>query len=358
MAITIPTSFVPIDTQEIGTSRPIDDTEATLAKNAHYLYARHRPTLIRCPFRGSGGVGPYVVGEAASSNTIHGLWCIEPPGAMFSNYKIYVLASNSSSTAAGEVKFELSSNSASVSIAVAAGSPEWTSLTGTLAINNTVSTDTIRMFAINGSTGSVKVHHVMVLPEALTSVASAPSVQNGNVFVPTDDSEITQDAPLSVRLRGRVYGNMYTTWRNRPGSCVSFSEDAEYRTTFNAFTTTAAEYEEVARFPIFVPRDVTAVRWAVFSVKSGTGTGKVRLRTASMDAFGTAAIEIDAVQSYTSPYTGNLAKYDDGGYTTLTVTPSGAETTQDEIIVDIISDGSSRVDLLGLTAWFEAADAT
>lgn len=362
MAITTPTAFVPIAYNETGTNRPIDDTELTLARNTHYLYGRHRPTLVRTTFRTdsdvSSGQQPYVVGRPSTSVEVNAMWCVEPPGPPFLKYAIYALVENTSSTDAGILRFDLASDphpGTFVDVVLRPGLAQWTQVIGLLDIDNSQTTDTIQMSVINGASGECRVHHVLIVPHNISSIAAAPSTVNNHTFVPIDDDELGQDSPLSVRLRHRVHGNMYHVWRNRPGSCVGFSDDTHYRVGAQAFTTTESEYVEVTRFPIFIPKDVTEVRWAVFARKTGSGVGKVRLRTASMDLFGTAPIEIDAVQSWSSPYQSNLIKYNDTGYTTLTVTGKpDAETTQDEIIIDLKSDGAARVDLLGITAWFRA----
>ena len=155
MARTVPSSFVPIDYQETGTTRPIDDTEATLAKNTHYLYAYHRPTIIRTTFRtdssAGAGVQAYVAGRNSASAEVSALWCIEPPGAPFTEYTIYVLAENTSGSDAATVRFDLASDpypGTSTDISVAAGSSAWTQVSGSLDIDNTQTTDTIRMWAI------------------------------------------------------------------------------------------------------------------------------------------------------------------------------------------------------------------
>lgn len=361
MARTIPSAFVPIDYSETGTTRPIDDTESTLATNPHYLYGYHRPTLIRTTFRSdsdpSAGVQAYLVGRNSGSAEVSALWCVEPPNAPFTQWTCYVLAENTSGSDAATVRFDLASDphpGTSTDITIAAGSSAWTQFSGSLDIDNTQTTETIRMWAINGASGEVRVHHVMILPRAVTSLAGAPNTVNSHTFVPIDDDEVSQDAPLSVRLRTRLHGNLYHIWRNRPGVCIAWSEDTHYRVGSQAFSTTDAQYEEVARIPIFVPRNVTSVRWAAFVRKTGSGTGKLRLRTASMDSYGTSPIEVDAVNSWSSPYDANLVKYDDAGNVDLAVTTnSDADVTQDEIIVDLKSDGAARVDLLGLTAWFE-----
>ncbi len=361
MARTVPSEFVPIDYSETGSTRPIDNTEGTLAANTHYLYSQHIPAAIRTTFRadadGAAGVQAYVIGRSSGSAEVSALWCIEPPGAPFLQWTCYVLAENTSTTDDATVRFDLASDpypGTSVDITVPRSSSQWTQVFGDLDIDNTQTTDTIRMWAINGASGQVRVHHVMIIPKALSSLAGQVNTVNGWAFVPIDDDETSQDAPLSVRLRRRQHGNMMHIYRNRPGACVGWSEDTHYRVGSQAYGTTDAEYEEVARIPIFAPKGTTDIRWAAFLRKTGSGTGKMRLRTASMDQNGTTAIEADAVQSWTSPYSSNLVKYDDSGLDTLEVTTGGEfNFTQDEIIIDIKSDGSARVDLLGFSAWFE-----
>lgn len=193
----------------------------------------------------------------------------------------------------------------------------------------------------------------MILPKAISSIAGAPNTVNGYTFIPTDDAEVEQDAPLSTRLRRREFGNLYHIYKNRPGACVGWSEDMDYRVGSQAFTTTDDDWVEVVRITVFVPRGTEFIRWGLFGRKTGSGTGKVRLRTASMDNNEDTPIEVDVVNSWSSPYTSNLVKYDDVGAGKLNVYPGSKELTQDALIVDIKSDGSARVDLAGLTAWFE-----
>lgn len=366
MARTIPTDFASIETADTGTSRAILETiEGYLAGNAHYLYAYHRPVQIRTTFRSdaetTSGIQPYVKGRNASSAEVSALWCIEPPGAPFDEWFIYALVENTSTTDAATLRFDIASDphpATSVEISVDANTSAWTIATETLEIDNTQTTDTIRMWAINGAGGELRVHHVMIFPRSVTSIPAGTNTQSGHVFVPIDDDETAQDSALSVRLRRRMHGNLYHIWRTRPGMALAFSDDTHYRAGAQAFTTTSSEYENVIRVPIFVPRDTTGLRWALFARKTGSGVGRVRLRTASMDAGGDSPEVVDAVNSWTSPYTSNLKTYADSGASALSVSPGTEQAvTQDELIIDLQSDGSADVDLLGICAWFEVVSA-
>lgn len=356
MARTIPSAFVPIDYEETGTTRPIDDTEATMVKNVNYLYASHRGAIIRTTFRDRNQ--QYVAGRNPASAAVNALWCIEPPGEPFDFWSIYILVENTSSTDAATVRFDLASDpypGTYTDISVAPSVSQWTQVGGVLATDNTQTTDTIRMWAINGASGAVNVHSVMIVPRVATSIAAGVNTRNGWDFVPVDDDEVDQDAPLSVRIRRREHENMMHIWRNRPGSVIGWSDDTHHRAGAEAFSTTESSFVEVLRFPVFLPRGTTDLRWAVFLRKTGSGTGKMRLRTKSMDEYGEPAVEVDAVNSWSSPYTSNLHKYDDVGQDSLPVTTDpDFETTQDEVVVELRSDGANTVYLYGITMWAES----
>lgn len=361
MARTIPTGFNAIAPSELATTKEIDNTEQEIAQNGHFLYVNHRPTLIRNTFRSdvsaSTGTQPYVVGRNPASVEVSALWNVEPIGDPFESVFIYALVANTSTTDDATLRFDLGTDphpGTSVDINVPRLSGQWTTAIGTLDIDNTQTLETIRMFAINGASGQLQVHHVLILPKVPTSIPASVNALHGNVFVPIDDEETSQDAPLSVRLRTRQYRNLYHVWRNRPGMVLTFSEDTHFRAGSQAFTTTSTTYVEQIRVPVYVPREVTKIRWAVVGRKTGSSTGRVRLRTQSMDQTAQAAQVVDLPQTYAHPYTSNIVTYADGGQAALTCKPPSVnDFSQDELIVDLQSDGSASVDLIGITCWFE-----
>jgi len=359
MARTVPSAFVPIDYAETGTTRPIDDTEAILAANTHYLYSAHRGAVVRTTFRDKDR--PYTQGFNPASAQVSALWCVEPPGEPFDKWAVYALVENTSTTDGASLRFDLASDphpGTYTDIYVAPSLSQWTQVSGVLDIDNTQDTDTIRMWALNGATGNLHVHSVMIVPRAANAIAGSVNTLNGWPFVPIDDDEVSQDAPLSVRLRRRAHANMMHVYRNRPGACVGWSEDANHRAGAAAFSTTSSNFEEVLRFPVFIPKGTTSLRWSAFLRKTGSGTGKMRMRTSTMDAYGQAAITADAVNGWSSPYTSNLVKYDDVGQSALSATtdPDFA-VTQDYVTVELQSNGSQTVYLYGLCIWFEVVEA-
>ncbi len=359
MARTIPSTFVPIDATETGTTRPIDDTEQTIARNIHYLYANYSPEVVNTTFRSNkGGVSaspplPYVVGT--NPLEINAQWCVPTPGSEFSHWKVSVLAENTSSSSSGTVRFDLGSDphpGTFTDLTVAAGAAQWTTVTGSLAIDHTQSMETIRMLA----GAQIRVHAVMICGQALTSIAGAPNSAGGYVFVPIDDGETSQDAPLSTRLRRREYENLVHIYKNRPGAIIGWSEDYDFRPSAQAFHTTSSDFVEVIRIPFLAPKGAQFAQWALFAEQDQTGfvsTGKIRLTTSEMESKGISPITVDAPATFSTPYTNNLITWDSAGGLYLHVkSDTDQPATQNELIVSLKSDGASTVTLLGLTAWF------
>lgn len=367
MARNIPSDFTAFAPSLVGTGREININPESyiLEDNPHYLYAYHRPIQINTMFRSDygNGAGDGLEGRTPSSIRVSAMWCIEPPGLPFTQWSIYALVKNTDPTNAATLRFDLASDpypGTYTDITVAAGATQWTEVTGALDCDNTVTTDTIRMWAINGSaTGNyyVAVQSVMVIPRVVSSIPAGVNTQNGYPFVPTDSAETTVDRPLSVRLRRRAHANLMHIYRNRPGMCLAYADSTSVPVSGNeGLSNDSIEYVNVARVPIFVPQGTTALRWSVVARRRGSA-GSVRLRTASMDLKGDTPQTIAVASGWTSPYTSNLITYSDAGQDTLSVYPSQVhQTSQDELIIDIQGDGA-RTSIHSLCVWFERVPA-
>ena len=366
MARNIPSDFAAFAPNLVGTGRAIDlaQEQYLLEENPHYLYAYARPMQICTTFRSDtgNGAGDGLEGRPPTSPRVSALWCIEPPGAPFTEWSIYALVKNTDTTNAATLRFDLASDphpGTSTDITVAAGATQWTEVTSTLAIDNTQTTDTIRMWAINGASGRdyLAVQSVMMIPRAVSTIPAGVNTQSGYPFVPTDSAETTVDRPLSVRLRRRAHANLMHIYRNRPGMCLAYSDATDVPVSGDeGLSNDTAEYVNVARVPIFVPQGTTSLRWSVVARRRGY-SGNVRLRTASMDSKGDAAQVVAVPSGWSSPYTGNLITYADAGQDVLNVYPSKVHAvSQDELIIDIQGDGA-RATVHSVCVWFERVTA-
>lgn len=366
MARDIPSDFSAFAPNLVGTGRAIDIVQERhiMNGNPHYLYAYARPMQICTTFRSDtgNGAGDGLEGRAPTSPRVSALWCIEPPGAPFTEWSIYALVKNTDPANDATLRFDLASDphpGTSTDITVAAGAVQWTQVTGSLTIDNTQTTETIRMWAISGAAGTryLSVQSVMVIPQAVSTIPAGVNTQSGYPFVPTDSSETTVDRPLSVRLRRRAHANLMHIYRTRPGMCLAYSDSTNVPVSGNeGLSNDSTEYVNVARVPIFVPQGTTALRWSVVSRRRGS-SGNVRLRTASMDNKGDAAQVVSVPSGWSSPYDANLVTYADAGQDVLNVYPSQVNAvSQDELIIDIQGDGA-RATVHSVCVWFERVDA-
>lgn len=347
MSITVPTTADVIADTAFAPKRPIKaSSEADLAELSHYLRAYGRTPLVSTIFNGDqsagGGIQAYVEG-AASASQPHAVWCVPVAGAMWTYWEFTALVENTSSTHAGKVRLTRASDGTYVEATVAASSAQWTTVTGALAIDTTQTTEQLRMYAVNGTTGVVRVHSIEIRCQPLASISAAKVTDPGSSLTwrPVDSTEIAADAPLSTELRARVNRNLETTRRMWLDVIVGWSDSALYRIA--AYQQTSTPYVEVLRIPFVAPALRRRVRWTLYGFVT-SGTGYVRLSTGYSRAAGVADVEKQLAVGWTSPFSAGLLKWSDSGAGAVEC----AELQADELLVEVKGTNAS---LMGLVAW-------
>lgn len=370
-----PTTFIPIDFAELGASKYIRegdhanyDGEGDILANVHYLYLEDRTPVVLTVFSSDisagAGVQPYVAGVNPASKVIHALWFRDVPPSPFTEWYIHVLFENtgaSSPTDDGTVRFDIASDpwvsgpsGTYVDITAAGGSSQWTSATGTLTMPSGTY-DTIRMWVMNGASGSVNVHSVAIWPKAPTSIAAGSDTVDSWDFVPHDDSEADVDSGLTVHQRRMAWNNLRHIHAVRGGTIVGWSENIQYRAGTEKYSSSSSTYELVIRFPFFAGYGQTKLRWGLYGKRhASSSAGGVQLVTQHMLSEGTSAQEVALTTTWSSPYSGSLYKYDDGGQADLDC----AENQWNELLVYVKGDGTYDAHLLSLSVWFESVAAS
>lgn len=369
-----PTSFVPIEFQVLGASRHIRagahasyDGEGDILANTHFLYLEDRGPVVQTVFSSdiSAGAGtqPYVIGRNSASKAIHALWFRDVPPAPYTEWHVHVMYENtgaSSPTDDGVVRFDIASDpwvsgpsGTFVDVVAAGGSGQWTSATGTLTMPS-ATYDTIRMWVINGASGEVRVHSAAIWPKAPTAVAAGPETVDGHRFVAHDTTEGDVNSGLTVHQRQVGWDNLQHIRAVRTGTVVGWSENIQYRAGTEEYRSSSATYELVIRLPFWADRGQTRLRWGLFGRRhASSSAGGVQLTTAHMLATGVSSQEVALTTTWSSPYSGSLYKYDDGGQGDLEC----AENQWNELQVYIKGDGTYEAHMLSLSVWFESVTA-
>lgn len=347
MSITVPMTATVIADSALAPKRPIAAaTEADLAELSHYLRAYGRTPVVSTVFAGDqsagAGVQPYIEG-AASASQPHAVWCVPVAGALWTHWEITALVENTSGSHSGKVRVTRASDGTYTEITVNAGSAQWTTITGALAIDSAQSTEQLRMAAVNGASGVVRVHAIEIRHQPLASISAAKVTAPGTSLTwrPVDTAEVAADAPLSTALRARLHQSLEVLRRSWVDAIVGWSDATLYRVA--AYQQTTTPYVEVVRVPFVAPALRRRVRWALYGFVS-SGTGYVRISTGYSRAAGVADVEKQLAVGWSSPFSAGLIKYSDSGAGAVEC----AELQADELLVEIKGTGAT---LMGLVAW-------
>jgi len=365
MARTQPSSFVPLAAQSFAPSRSILEGSASgyagpldLGENINYLWADGvRPIHASNQWNASGA--GYVAGKASGSEVIQGLWTREPSRQPFTQYRIHVVYENTGATTPGDdgvARFDLGSDpyvapssGTYIDINLRGNSTQWQVASDVLTLDASQTTDTIRMWLVNGASGAVRVQSVCIYPEPLSSIPAGsvtPSDGNSHRFVPHDSNELDADSPWSVHQANTMINNLETIRKTRPDCVVSYCCDPS-ATGRAALETSSSSYQIMRRIPFFAGPGQTSIRWSVIAKRDGT-SGSVRLSTGYMTAKETAAQTISLGSTWSSPYTAATTLYSAGGQAALDC----GENTLDWLTVELQGDGTTDARLYGLCAWF------
>lgn len=348
MSIACPADAVVIADTATAPKRPITAAgEAELAANVHYLRANARTPIVSTVFAqdesGTAGVQPYISG-ASSAAQVQAVWCVPVLGAIWAEWEITALAENTSGTHAGKLRLTRASDGTYTEITVPASSAQWTTVTGTLAIDTAQSREQLRLYVINGATGTTRIHSIEIRHKALTSIAAAAIASpdgSSLTWRPVDSTEVADDAPLSVALRNRLHRDLEFTRRWFLDTIVGWSDTTLYRTA--AYQVTSTPYVEAFRVPFIAPALRRKVRWALYGFVT-TGTGYVRLSTSYSRSAGIADVELQLAVGWTSPFATNLLTYASTGASALEC----ADGQADELRVEVKGTNAS---IMSLVAW-------
>lgn len=347
MSITVPTAATVIPDAALAAKRPITAaTEADLAELSHYLRAYGRTPIVSTVFSGDqsagSGVQPYIEG-AASAAQPHAVWCVPVAGALWTHWEITLLVENTALSDAGKVRITRASDGTYTEITVPGSSPQWTTVTGALAIDSAQSTEQLRMAAVNGASGVVRVHAIEIRHKPLASISAAKVADPASALLwrPADSAELAADATLSTGLRRRLHESLEVLRRMWVDSIVGWSDATLYRVA--AYQQTTTPYVEVVRIPFVAPALRRRVRWTLYGFVS-TGTGYVRLATGYSRAAGIADVEKQLAVGWSSPFSAGLIKYSDSGAGAIEC----AELQADELLVEVKGTNAT---LMGIVAW-------
>lgn len=353
MSRPLPSAFRPTPVQPFSVAQPIrtgSDTgaygELDQVENLHFVHANARSPIVQTVFSSddsaTGGLQPYVHGQASA--TIEALWVVPVLAAPWSSWRVYILVENTSGTHAATVRFNLASDPTTyvLNVSVPASSAAWTELDGALAINVSAGAlDTIRMLPINGATGTVRVHSVMICPEALSAIAAGAVERAGLAFIPSDSAEFDGSSALSVAVRRRVLDGAEFVRRTVADGEVIVAWSDNFGAPSDTFYTVSSDYQLVIRVPFRTGPDHSAVRWGLAGYIRLVG-GKARLLTRTMIERGTAAVEVDLGTTWASDYAADTTTYQDTGQVALETRAS----IDDELFVEI-----KKGSLMSFSAW-------
>ena len=238
--------------------------ETAILKNINWLHARMVPTLAVDVFGFEAG-DPWLDVSTGNDSaiTIVATYRIRVPKD-FATYRIKVRCKNAHASSAGTLAAGLSSNGASVTTAIAAGSTGAT-LSMDLAINTSTDRETINIGIQNGSldsAGVCSIQSVSVYVVPLTSPLTAGKSTQG--FIPLDTGDAVTglaNEPMSTHFRNTMLANLDTLTKKRGASqLVSWSDNADNRTVGNfLFKTTGSAYVPLLRVPVWVPHGFSKI---------------------------------------------------------------------------------------------------
>ena len=349
MSRPLPADFVPVRPEVLAPGRFIAEGDADplqgetdLVANLHWCWAKLRTPIISTGFWAdsgvSAGVQPYAIG--AASATIRAIWVVPVVPGPWTSWEIRALVENTDAGNAATLRFQRSDGTL-VNITVAAAAAAWTSVTGALAIDTALDSDTIAMLPIDPAAGVLRVHWVEIRPAALTSIpATKTTLEGGEVWCPIDALEVNDRSPLSVALRRRELANIEAIRQSRIETIVGWSDVANFRTP--VFMVSAGSYVTVLRVPFRAGPRRTRVRWGV-TAYIPSGTGYARLSTGAGQVAGTAVL-VPLPVGWSSPYAANVVLWSDVGMGELDC----AADAWGELIVELIGTTAT---LMGITAW-------
>lgn len=345
MSRTIPSAFVALAPSVFAPGRPILGSgslgEATLVANQNFVWATCRAPIVATVFNQPhdvvAGYRPWALGSSGGS--VRGLWCVPVLPHPWTHWEIVALVSNTSTTDAATLRVQRQSDGVYVDIAVAASSAAWTRVTGTLAVDASLTLETLELRPTNGASGELRVHSVEIRHAALTSIpAGVSTLDDGTRWSPIDDDEVGFDYPLSVSLRRRLHENAEYIRRTRIESIVGWSDHALARTL--SYRVSGA-YQSVLRLLFMATTLRRRIRWAAFGYCT-SGTGTLRLSTGYSRAQGYADVEATLPTGWSSPFHDNLVTWETDG-----AVRCGANAI-DELTVELTGTNAT---LMGLTAW-------
>lgn len=352
MSRPLPATFRPIPVQPLGVGHPIregSDTakygELDLLENIHWAWAELRSPVVNTLFGQDSdavaGTQAYLIGAPSGAPVVRALWFV-PVVGRWVTWSFSALVENTSGTDAATLRFDLGSDphpGTYVDITVGVSTAAWTEVTGILALPASGAYETIRCLPINGATGELRVHAVCIYPTARSSVPGTSHTYDGATWIPGDTEEYDASSALTVASRRKLFGDLDYIRRSSVDVVLGWSDNANYRT--EAYKEIGATYVEQLRLPFRTGPTHSALRWGLYGFSRGA-TPRVRLQTATGEANGVAAVEATLPSGWTADFAANLVKYDDGGMTTLPVTPN----SDDELVVDL-KYGS----LMALSVW-------
>lgn len=345
MSRPLPAAFRPLPLQPLSAGQPVREGsdaggELDLVENLHFAHATTRSPLVQTVFTQLP-----LIGE--SGPTVKAVWVLPVLSSPWTGWHAYILARNTSTTDDGAVKVVRHYDGDYddfVEIPIPANTAAWTAFNGILPLDPTApDVDQVGLLALNGATGEVRVHSVMIMPAALDSIEAARLERGGAVWCPTDSTEADGSSPLSVALRSRLLkGAEYVRQTARDGEgIVGWSDNFAAATA--TYLNSTSTYLEVMHVPFRTGPDHRKVRWGLSGFVRLTG-GTVRLRTQTMIDAGTAGVEVTLASSWAAPYYAACRDYTD--FAALDTRPNA----DDVLYVEI-----QRSSIMSLTAWLAAA---
>ena len=345
MAITLPTSFTPLEPASFGASAPvISDNEAALQHAVHHLWGYMTPPVVLSVQNLTGL--PYV---GSDSGDVNGAWAIEvvPP---WTHYRVDVYAQNTGAATPaddGVLYWSWSTPpAAATTLTIPGATAQWTAFSFTIAAPAIAGLQRLRVIIEDGASGAIRLHSVTVRPEPL---ASLPAWDTGEEFFALDDQELADDSPLTVAHRRFLFMSLEAIRLNRFGSVVGWCDALPPRGSGKEpYITTATTSTLLIRLAFYAPVGCTELRWSVLAEKLDAGDGTVTIQVEEAADAGEADTEITiATGALASPYETEWMDYTDAGAAAIAVQPGAWQNLR--VSAHCASAGS--IAIYGLSLW-------